>query len=131
MSEFQFDNRDQLILEGIIPNRDAIEGPREGDFVRFSTGEIERFSHEWKDGLQTSPIWAGSFFLYGNGQASFSGSHNPSIPRDSIKPTDEVMDGSFWFFHHNFSGAGRGVSFRIPCRVFDTTANYRGFVSRL
>ena len=131
METIQFDHRDQLILEEIIPLREAIQGPRQGDFVRFPTGEIERFCHNWKDSQQTSPIWAGSFFLFGNGQASFSGSLNPAIPQDTIAPTDEMMEGSFWFFHHNASGAGRGVSFKIPCRVFETSATYRGFVSRL
>ena len=131
MGALIFDEVDQVILDGIIPRRDAFEGPREGDFVVFPTGEIERFSHDWKDSLQTSPIWAGSFYLHHSGGTSFSGSLNPSIPLDSIQRTDEMKDGTFWFFHHNEAGASRGVRFSIPCRVYNTLAQYRGFVSRL
>lgn len=36
---------DQERLAQIQANRERIEGPRIGDFVVFSTGQIERFSH--------------------------------------------------------------------------------------
>lgn len=119
-----FDDIDQAILEKRMAERDLIAGPRTGDYVRFPTGEIERFSHDWDDALQTSPIRAGSFYLHSHGEASFSGSLNPAIPASSLSLSDENMNGEFWFFHHGSAGADRGVRFKVPCRVYDTKAAY-------
>ncbi|XJC74202.1 hypothetical protein ACHFCA_27345 [Delftia tsuruhatensis] len=62
---------DQERLAQIQANRERIEGPRIGDFVVFSTGQIERFSHAWDDCLQTSP--AGHSFCMPLEAASFQG----------------------------------------------------------
>lgn len=124
----QFDERDAELLAKRVHERDAITSPRIGDYIRFPSGELERFSSGWVDGLQTSP--GGSFYLCHNGAASFSGSLNPSTPRDKITLTSETLPGSFWFFHHDLPGAGRGVYFDIPCRVYTTTADYTGFITR-
>lgn len=129
MSYYEFDEIDQKILEECVAARDKIDRPRIGDFVRFPTGQLERFSYDCGDRLQTSPIRAGSFYLGRDGLASFSGSLNPPIPLDSVRLTDETLQGEFWFFHHNQVGAGRGVGFSIPCRVYSTTAAYDGFLS--
>jgi hypothetical protein len=123
----KFDTRDQDILDNIMIAREKITRPRIGDYVRFLNGKIERFSHDWDDSLQTSPC--GSFFLYSGGNASFSGGLNPAIPVESLTLTEEIKDGEHWFFHHNSAGAGRGVYFKIPCRVYSTTAEYPGFLS--
>jgi hypothetical protein len=123
------DSIDATTLENIKIEREKITTPRIGDYVRFQSGEIERFSHDWTDSLQTAP--GGSFFLYGSGNASFSGGLNPAIPADSLTLTDEAMEGTFWFFHHGRAGAGRGVYFKIPCRIYTTTAKYDGFLSDL
>lgn len=129
MESVSFDAIDQEILDKRLAARELIDRPRTGDFVRFPTGEIERFSHDWEDAFQTSPIHAGSFYLHDHGQGSFSGSLNPAIPADSLSLTDEKKDGEFWFFHHGHAGAGRGVRFSIPCRVYETTAKYEGYLS--
>lgn len=128
MDSVSFDARDQEILEKRMVARELIAGPRNGDYVRFPSGEIERFSHNWGDALQTSPVRAGSFYLHDHGEGSFSGSLNPAIPASSLSLSDEKMEGGFWFFHHGQAGAGRGVRFKVPCRVYDTKATYGGFV---
>jgi 3'-phosphoadenosine 5'-phosphosulfate sulfotransferase (PAPS reductase)/FAD synthetase len=110
--------------------REQIARPRIGDYVRFQTGELERFSHDWDEGLQTSPVWAGSHYLCSHGNASFSGGLNPSIRIESLTLTEESASGDFWFFHHNMAGAGRGIRFSIPCRVYVTTSEYQGFLTR-
>lgn len=130
MAEHVFDEIDQSILDRIMVAREQIHGPRIGDFVRFVTGELERFSHDYGDQLQTSPVWAGSFFLHDNGEMGFSGSLNPSIPKDSLTLTNEVMNGRSWFFHHGWPGAGRGVDFQVPNRVYATSAPYQGYITR-
>jgi len=119
---------DQEIIRKLIITRDQIGKPRIGDYVRFPTGQLERFSHDWGDGLQTSA--GGSFFLCTNGGASFSGGLNPCTPADKLKLTNATLPGSFWIFHHDIAGAGRGVYFKIPCRVFITTAAYDGFLGK-
>lgn len=121
---------DQAILDERVTARDQIEGPRIGDYVRFQSGELERFSHDYGTDLQTSPVQAGSFFLHAHGNAGFSGSLNPAIPLTSLTLSGDSQSGKFWFFHHNSAGPGRGISFSIQCRVYDTTAEYRGFLSR-
>ena len=130
MAEFQFDVTDQAILDQILPVRDLIQGPRLGDYVRFPAGQLERFSYSFGAKLQTSPDWAGSYFLLSSGGASFSGSLNPLISLDSITLTAEVMDGQFWFFHHGQAGCGRGVYFLIPCRLYVTAEEYRGYITK-
>lgn len=126
----ELDAIDQAILGERVTARDQIEGPRIGDYVRFQNGEVERFSNDYGTDLQTSPLHAGSFFLHSHGNAGFSGSLNPAIPLKSLTLSGESRSGQFWFFHHNSAGPGRGVSFSIQCRVYDTTAEYRGFLSR-
>lgn len=130
MQNFQFDATDQALLDKLIVAREQIARPRIGDYVRFPTGEVERFSHDWGDGLQTSPEWAGSYYLCSHGNASFSGGLNPSIQFESLTLPGKSASGDFWFFHHNMAGAGRGVMFSIPCRVYATTSEYRGFLTR-
>lgn len=129
MKTFEFDMIDQEILDKRMAARELIDRPRTGDFVRFPSGELERFSHDWEDAFQTSPIHAGSFYLHDHGHGSFSGSLNPAIPSDSLSLTGEKMGGEFWFFHHGSAGAGRGVRFTVPCRVYETSAAYNGFLS--
>lgn len=121
------DEKDTEILKEIMIVREQIVLPRIGDYVLFPTGELERFSYYGGDGLQTSP--GGSFYLFRNGQASFSGGLNPTTPLDKLTLTDKSLMGTYWFFHHGLAGADRGVYFDISCRVYTTTAEYKGFLS--
>ena len=110
-----FDERDTEILQAREAAYNARQGPRVGDFIRRQDGQLARFSHDWGDGLQSS---AGGSFYLGNGYGSFSGSLDPMIPQDRIQPTGELLLGWFWFFHHDFAGAGRGVNCEMLCRVY-------------
>lgn len=123
---FSFDDKDQEILDRRMQNRNAFSRPLVGDYVIFPTGEVERFAHDWDTALQTAP--KGSFFLCENGKASFSGGLNPTIPIESLTLTEEMKDGVFWFFHHNYAGAGRATYVTVPCRVYVTSAPYDGFL---
>ena len=126
----QLDQIDQSYLDNAAALRVQIQGPGIGDYVLFPTGELERFSHDWGDGIQTSP--GGSFYLLANGRASFSsGGLNPTVPADSIEELPGVtLMGRFWFFHHARAGAGRGVYVDCVCRVFKTTSSYKGFLGK-
>lgn len=110
------DDRNLAILRRNLEALDKHEGPRVGDFVEFADNVVRRFSHDWEEnGLQTSD--GGSWHL-GNGYLSFSGSLHPTVARETLIQTDETRSGSAWFFHHDFSGASRGVDVVIPLRVF-------------
>lgn len=132
MCEITFDEQDTRLLAEKLERRAALQGPLNGDFVRFPTGEIERISNtSLEKGVQTSPVWAGSYFLTYEGDASFSGSLHPVIPRESLTlVSGDTQLGSFWFFHHDRAGAGRGVYCSAFCNVYQTNAPYKGYLTR-
>lgn len=90
--------------------------PKCGDWIDFADGVSRRISHSWGEmGVQTSK--GGSWYL-GEGYTSFSGSLYPTVPLETLARTTELRPGSCWIFHHNLSGAGRGVDGEIPFRVW-------------
>ena len=121
------DARDYELAQAAFTNRESIDKPRIGDYVSFATGELERLSHDWDDGFQTSPT--GAFFLSASGRGSLScGGLNPLVPLKALEMTHATLPGDFWFFHHGQAGAGRGVHFQIVCRVYKATTAYSGFL---
>ena len=111
----KLDELDQVIRAKRLAQRETIATPRIGDFVRFSD-RLERISHDWGDTVQTSE--GGSFYLGEGGYASFSGSLNPSVPKELLRKTEEILNGGFWFFHRDFWMAHNGVDVTAPCRVY-------------
>ena len=124
-----FDEKDSEILtarkNAFNTQREVINRPMVGDYIRFSDGTFARFTHDWNDSLQTTvyrsdhPCLGDSSFYLGEGYASFSGSLAPSIPLANIKPTDAWKDASFWFFHHNWATAHNGVHFTMPVKIYE------------
>ena len=123
----EFDERDGEILAERQLRRERITGPRVGDFVWMTDGELRRFAHHWGDRIQPTSgpskgprdIGAGgSFHLCRNGGVEHSGGLDQGIPIDRLRPTEETQDGWFWFFHHDSARAHNGVNFKIPCRVY-------------
>lgn len=109
------------IMADRIEKFNALEGARVGDYVRLPRrhqhhGEFTRITHDWGDTLQTGGM-GGSFYL-GAGWLSYSGSLDSGIARAQLVATDETRIGPFWFFDEDRSGAGRGISFEAPMRVF-------------
>jgi hypothetical protein len=119
----EFDNVDAEILANRERLFNLVPGPRVGDYLRTPQGLL-RFTHDWGDSIQTTvrpthPCNGDASFYLSDGYASFSGSLDPAIDKALLRDTEEKERGSFWFFHHNFAGADRGVSFTIACRVFE------------
>lgn len=118
-----FDDRDREILDERRAAYFERKGIQSGDFVRFSDGTLRRVSHVWTDEqyspeiIQTSGGGDMSFYL-GKGYMSFSGSLHPGLDAALFTPTDELMDGYAWFFHHDMSMAHNGVNVTVPCRVW-------------
>lgn len=101
---------------------DRIQGPRVGDFLRLPRideriPEFTRFTHEWDTTLQTGGSRYGGFYL-SESYISYSGGLHPGLAKADIVATDETTEGQVWFFDGNIAGAGRGVYFQIPFRIF-------------
>jgi hypothetical protein len=114
-----FDDKDREIVQRRLTMWNEITRPRVGDWLVYPDGTGKRFSHDWGDGLQVSA--GGSFYLGDGGWVSFSGSLDPTIPNAKIKPTDRMLEGTVWIFHHNDVRAHNGVVTDIPCRVYEYT----------
>jgi len=119
----EFDAVDAEILKQRELFFNEVQGPRVGDFLRVPEGFL-RFTHDWGDTIQTTlradhPCYGDTSFYLSNGCASFSGSLDSGIAKESLHDTGEKKDGSFWFFHHDSAQAHNGVHFKIACRVFE------------
>lgn len=112
------DERDAEIARELLEAFDKDKEPRVGDFVIMPGGAIERFSQKWPNGLQTTDGRFGASFHLMHGYASFSGGLNPTVPNEKLIELVDRRMGDFWFFHHDQSGAHRGVGVKIPCRVY-------------
>ena len=96
----EFDERDGEILAERQLRRERITGPRVGDFVWMTDGELRRFAHHWGDRIQPTSgpskgprdIGAGgSFHLCRNGGVEHSGGLDQGIPIDRLRPTDRAV----------------------------------------
>lgn len=97
------------------------EEPSVGDFVIMLDGEKRRLTHDWGDSLQTT--WGAdsgnsdSFYLLDDGNVSYSGSLDPSIPKNKMTLTGYGV-ARFWCFHNNVARAHSGMSFWCKVRVW-------------
>lgn len=122
MGQFVFDERDKTIRDDRVAKFVARTGPRVGDWVIMPDGTEQRFTHAWPDGLQTTcapRFGLGSFYFDRQGFMDYSGALDPVVKFDKIRDTGKIKDGAVWFFHHDQSGAGRGVNAWVPCRVYE------------
>lgn len=113
-------NAERLAQRVVAFNRRP--GARVGDYIRLprvhpKLGEITRITHDHGDKLQTGGM-GGSFYFSPRGFLSYSGSLDPGVGTTQLLPTEETRDGPVWFFDEDRSGAGRGVYFSAPMRVF-------------
>jgi hypothetical protein len=115
--------RNAELLARRLARFNARDGARVGDFIRLPRVhrhhvEFTRITHDWGDKLQTGGGTHGAYFMCRSGFMSYSGSLDAGIASAQIVPTDETRNGSLWFFDQDQSGAGRGVYFSAPMRVF-------------
>jgi len=129
MSSIMFDHIDEDIRQKRIEAWRKRHGPRVGDFVEMADGTLRRFTHDHGDVIQTtSASFPGnaSFHFSHFGHCNFSGSLDPGIPKSALQDTGREEPGTVWFFHHDVSGASRGVQCTIPCRVYRQVTAKRG-----
>jgi hypothetical protein len=114
--------RNQEALARRLAEFNARTGPRVGDYIRLpdlhpKLGKWTRFTHHHGDLVQTGGGVHSSYYL-GHGYLSYSGGLDRGVKPDTLLPTAETKDGSVWFFDGEQAGAGRGVDFMAPMRVF-------------
>lgn len=89
--------------------------PLDGDMLRRKDGSVERVGYV----LSSERVQPGNnpsgVYLNWSGGSSYSGGMDASV---QIEPTDEVLTGHFWFFHHGQSRANNGIDVWIPVRVW-------------
>ena len=123
MSRYEYDDKDKAIVAERMAARAKLTGPRVGDFIRLprlhpKLPEWDRITHNWGDHVQTGGI-SGSYYLCVGGGFSMSGGLDHGLASKDLIPSEDTREGSAWIFHHDYSGAGRGVYFDVPLRVWD------------
>lgn len=121
-TESTTDAENALILEQRLKSFNAHDGPRVGDFLKLpmlhpKLGTITRFTHDWGDLMQTGGM-GGSFYL-SDGHLSYSGALDRGTEKKFIGRQVGERRGAVWFFSRNVHRAHNGVTFEIPCRVFE------------
>ena len=91
---------------------------KQGVFLKMPDGEYLRITHYFGDGVQTAKEFEGSYYL-GEGTMSYSGSLDPIIKTENIRPTNETKIGHCWFFADRHSGGAKGIQCEILCPVFE------------
>ncbi|HEX7325159.1 MAG TPA: hypothetical protein VF292_07380 [Rhodanobacteraceae bacterium] len=119
----KLDQQDAAILARRQAAYDELPGVRNGDFLVFRDGRIERVAHVSDNAVQSDFGGRfGSSFYLGDGYAGYSGGLDRSIPLSRVASTHEGRNGSAWFFHHNEVAAHNGVGVRLFFRVFRVAA---------
>ena len=115
-----FDEKDRAIRDARIAMWSGRTGPRVGDFVVMSEGDVRRFTHDWGDDIQvTSGIGGdGSFYFTRDGFMDYSGGLHPPILKTKLVDLNQTRMGHAWFFHHDERRAHNGVTCSVPCRVY-------------
>ena len=116
MYTLKLDDEDRKIIAAAARNREQMNGVRVGDYVEYADGVLHRIIEVWGDMIQTTAT--GSFHLSDSGHVSASGACWLPVPVASLTDTGLRSPGEIWIFHHGLSGADRGVSDKIDCRVF-------------
>jgi hypothetical protein len=120
------DEQDHARAVVVLQNRMTVPEPMVGDFVLFEGEPPTRITHDWGGEFQTTPRGTDAtdhhgFFIYENGQASYSGSLDPCVARADLEAVDELRACMFWFFRHREARAHNGVYFSAPVRVWRYT----------
>jgi hypothetical protein len=110
--------RNAIILAERVALLNERNEPRVGDFLKLPHGDYQRFTQEWEDRLQTGSTSA-SYHIGKRGEISYSGGLDWGVLKRDIKLTEEVKDGSVWFFSEGLAGIGRGVTFYTQFKVYE------------
>jgi hypothetical protein len=113
----------EALLAERLHHLNARPGSRVGDFLQLpmlhpKLGTMTRLTHDWGNHIQTGGL-NGSYYLTTHGCLSYSGSLDQGLKKaDILTEPAGTKEGTVWFFDGGISGAGRGVYFKVPMRVF-------------
>lgn len=110
------DERDTAIALERVQQRLTEDYPTQGDYILMD-GAYHRIAYDWGDDLYQFESGSGSYYLGKGGYASHSGGLEPGVTLPNLIPVG-TKRAPYWFFHHDVSGAGRGVSLSAPTRVW-------------
>lgn len=113
-----------FLLERRLERFNSRQGPRVGDFLQLpklhpKLEDITRFTHDWGDSIQTGGTRGASYYLSGDGFMSYSGGLDRGVETKFIGKQIAERLGSCWFFSGDVRRAHNGVTFQVPCRVFE------------
>jgi hypothetical protein len=142
------DPLDLPVIKARAQRREAIRGPREGDWVILPDGSCVRLStdgiREMNSWVRSSEKWPidsipdrenshrvdhpcfatdgseGSFYLERDGRSQHSGVNvfHNVSRRAQLSDTGQTQNATFHAFEMGHPILGRGVSFELPCRVY-------------
>lgn len=110
--------KNRQLLRERQKRRMAIITPLVGDYIIMPDGEYHRLAYAWMVDAGFQTCKNGSFYMAQNGRCDYSGSLDKTQPLEKIAPTDELKEAIFWIFHEDWTGAHRGVYFRMEVRVW-------------
>lgn len=110
-------------LTKCITAREAIEGPRVGDYLLYADYSMARLAHHWGDSVQPSSNGTGgSYHLTATGVVSYSGGLEPSIAIGRLTKhymgDYGIMAGPMWVCFRGILEAHCSVTVPVPCRVY-------------
>jgi hypothetical protein len=106
---------------------EARKGLRVGDVIEMLDGTVRRFTYDWGTQIQTTmprtaDLGPERYYIGKTASADYSGALDYAIPYRCIVPTARTVEARFWHWKEGISGAGRGVDFTLPCRVYAQVA---------
>lgn len=105
------------LLKERLEKWDKIKTIRVGDYLLLKGEEtLRRVAHDYGDAVQ--PSTGNGSLYFGDGYMEYSGGLDGLIKNENLALTDEIKEGDCWFFDKNIPGAGRGIQFTVPCRVW-------------
>ena len=113
------DPKNLASLAEFMAEYDKRDTPRDGDWVRHPCGRMSRITHIWPDSVQIGGSASGQYHLNKYG-ISYSGALDSSIPTSGLRLTSETKNGMVWIWNRGYVGAGEGVDFVVPFRVYET-----------
>ena len=111
--------KDLQIIKSREQEYNKIKGLRIGDFIHLPDNTYTQITHIWNQDGQVQTGNNGSMHL-GSGYISRSGSLDSGLNAKDLILTEETKQGTIWIFHKGFSGANRGVNYKINFRVYKT-----------
>jgi hypothetical protein len=123
------DQKNIDLLNNKVAQFNTIKGARVGDYIKIDSDFYTRITHLWDDGTAQTGGGAGSQYYISAHGLSYSGGLDSGINVKYLEPTTETKQGCVWFFDKDISGAHRGITYQIDCRVFSlkTGAPLTGF----